>query len=225
MIEFGHGTHVGLRRDHNEDTYSAEPSLGLWLVADGMGGHEQGEVASAIARDTVVECVRDGESLDQAIRTAAARIIEYSIDRDADASLPMGTTLAAAVIDGDEFEVAWVGDSRVYQWDGEHLEQLTSDHSYVQELVDQGALGKLVMVESNMSSSQGWDLKPDEFRWRSDDTGCPGGSLMTIGVHQADTLNYIFGPIKTVFSMFRKLHVYAGPDHRHQAQEPKPLEI
>ncbi len=141
MTEFGHGTHVGLRRDHNEDTYSAEPSLGLWLVADGMGGHEQGEVASALARDTVVAEVRDGAQLEHAIRKAAATIIEYSEQRDDEASgLPMGTTLAAARIDGTQFEVAWVGDSRAYSWRDGKLEQLTVDHSYVQELVDQGAI-------------------------------------------------------------------------------------
>lgn len=137
MIEFGHGTHVGLRRDHNEDTYSAESQLGLWLVADGMGGHDQGEVASAIARDTVVEQCQAGSSLQEAIRAAAKRIIEHSRARES--SLPMGTTLAAATVNDNDYEVAWVGDSRVYHWDGS-LHQLTSDHSYVQELVDQGAI-------------------------------------------------------------------------------------
>ena len=139
MIEFGHGTHVGLRRDHNEDTYCAESRLGLWLVADGMGGHDQGEVASAIARDTVVEQFSAGKSLKEAIRAAAARIIERSRARQT--KLPMGTTLVAtAVNDKDNsYEVAWVGDSRVYHWNGA-LQQITSDHSYVQELVDQGAI-------------------------------------------------------------------------------------
>src|SRR5690606_14021274 len=54
MIEFGHLTHVGLRRELNEDTYYGDSELGLWLVADGMGGHEYGEVASALARETIV---------------------------------------------------------------------------------------------------------------------------------------------------------------------------
>ena len=62
MIEFGHLTHVGLRRELNEDTYYGDSELGLWLVAYGMGGHEYGEVASALARETIVREVRDGTS-------------------------------------------------------------------------------------------------------------------------------------------------------------------
>jgi len=137
MLKFGHGTHVGLRRDHNEDTYCAEAELGLWLVADGMGGHDLGEVASAIARDTVVEQYRAGNELSECIRQAAAKIIDHSKSRPS--NLPMGTTLVATTVKDHQYEVAWVGDSRVYLWNGS-LNQLTSDHSYVQELVDQGAI-------------------------------------------------------------------------------------
>jgi PPM family protein phosphatase len=137
MIHFGHGTHVGLRRDHNEDTYCAEPDIGLWLVADGMGGHEHGEVASALARDTVISEVRAGKELSEAIRLADVEIISHSRHRGE--ALPMGTTVAAVRMNVDDFEVAWVGDSRVYLWDGS-LKQITHDHSYVQELVAQGAI-------------------------------------------------------------------------------------
>ena len=137
MIEFGHATHVGLRRDHNEDTYSAEPKIGLWLVADGMGGHEQGEVASAIARDTVVASYREGKSLEQSVRDAAQSIVDHSRERNS--TLPMGTTIVAAAVKDNKYNVAWVGDSRVYHWNGS-LKQITNDHSYVQELVDQGAI-------------------------------------------------------------------------------------
>ncbi len=137
MIEFGHSTHVGLRREHNEDTYYADADMGLWLVADGMGGHEHGEIASALARDTVVAEVGKGSGLAQAIRLADEEIIRHSNKRAE--SLPMGTTVAAVRLRGDEYEVSWVGDSRVYLWNGE-LKQVSQDHSYVQELVDQGAI-------------------------------------------------------------------------------------
>lgn len=137
MIEFGHLTHVGLRREHNEDTYYGDAQLGLWLVADGMGGHEFGEVASALARDAIVEKVREGASLADAIRAADQEIMHQS-QRRAEA-LPMGTTVVAARLDGMRFEIAWVGDSRIYLWDG-HLHQLSQDHSYVQELIEQGAI-------------------------------------------------------------------------------------
>jgi serine/threonine protein phosphatase PrpC len=138
MIEFGHSTHVGLRREHNEDTYYADADLGLWLVADGMGGHEHGEVASALARDTLVREVTNGVELVRAIQLADEEIIRHSTRRSE--VLPMGTTIAALRLrDGGEFEVAWVGDSRVYVWN-DGLKQLSQDHSYVQELIDQGAI-------------------------------------------------------------------------------------
>ena len=90
MIEFGHSTHVGLRREHNEDTYYADSDLGLWLVADGMGGHENGEVASALARDTLVREIKAGEILSRAIQLADEEIIKHSNRRPQ--ALPMGTT-------------------------------------------------------------------------------------------------------------------------------------
>ena len=138
MIEFGHLTHVGLRRELNEDSYYGDSELGLWLVADGMGGHEYGEVASALARETIVREVRDGTPLTQAIRIADEEIIRTSRQRrDA---LPMGTTVVAARITGNRFEVAWVGDSRVYLWRNGQLVQLSKDHSYVQELIASGTI-------------------------------------------------------------------------------------
>lgn len=138
MIEFGHLSHVGLRRDLNEDTYYGDSELGLWLVADGMGGHEYGEVASALARDAIVREVRAGASLANAIRRADEDILRTSRRRND--ALPMGTTVVAARVSGARFEVAWVGDSRVYLWRDGKLAQLSQDHSYVQELIAGGAI-------------------------------------------------------------------------------------
>ncbi|MEQ7415208.1 PP2C family serine/threonine-protein phosphatase [Xanthomonas campestris pv. campestris] len=138
MLEFGHLTHVGLRRDLNEDTYYGDSELGLWLVADGMGGHACGEVASALARETIVREVRAGTPLAQAVRIADEEIIKTS--RRCNDTLPMGTTVVAARVLGQRFEVAWVGDSRAYLWRDGRLAQLSQDHSYVQELIAQGTL-------------------------------------------------------------------------------------
>jgi serine/threonine protein phosphatase PrpC len=137
MIEFGHGTHVGLRRTRNEDTYYADASLGLFLVADGMGGHQHGEVASALVRDAVVDLVTRGQSLIEAIQGAAERLMAHA--RHGFDLLPMGTTIAALRIIGDSYEMAWVGDSRIYMWKRE-LRQISHDHSLVQALVEAGQL-------------------------------------------------------------------------------------
>ncbi|KRE87047.1 protein phosphatase [Rhodanobacter sp. Soil772] len=137
MIEFGHGTHVGLRRTRNEDTYYADASLGLFLVADGMGGHQHGEVASALVRDAVVDLVGRGRSLIEAVHGAAKRLLAHT--RHSFDVLPMGTTIAVLRIIGDGYEVAWVGDSRIYLWKKE-LRQISHDHSLVQALVEAGQL-------------------------------------------------------------------------------------
>ena len=140
MIEFGHRTHVGLRRAHNEDTYHADPATGLWLVADGMGGHAHGEVASAIARDTVPSRLAAGDGLGEAIRNADRAIISLSARRDG--MLPMGTTIAVLRLRENCYDVAWVGDSRVYLLVDDQLQQLSQDHSYVRELIDRGAISE-----------------------------------------------------------------------------------
>ncbi|SFS19421.1 protein phosphatase [Dyella sp. OK004] len=137
MIEFGHGTHVGLRRTRNEDTYYADAGLGLFLVADGMGGHQHGEVASALVRDAMADLVTRGHSLVEAVRGADERLMAQAKgSRDA---LPMGTTIAALRLGANSYEVAWVGDSRIYLWQN-GLRQISHDHSLVQELVAAGTL-------------------------------------------------------------------------------------
>lgn len=138
MIEFGHLTHPGLRRQLNEDTYYGDAALGLWLVADGMGGAACGEVASALARDAIVAQVRAGADLATAIGQADAQIIAHARQRSD--RLPMGTTVVAARVAGQHFELAWVGDSRAYLWQGGKLTQLSRDHSYVHELIAKGTL-------------------------------------------------------------------------------------
>jgi protein phosphatase len=137
MIEFGHGTHVGLRRTRNEDTYYADASLGLFLVADGMGGHQHGEVAAALVRDAVADLVTRGHTLVEAVRAADERLIQHS--RSFRDPRPMGTTIAAIRLHADSYEVVWVGDSRVYLWQ-KTLRQVSHDHSLVQELVAAGTL-------------------------------------------------------------------------------------
>ena len=126
-----------MRRTRNEDTYYADASLGLFLVADGMGGHQHGEVASALVRDAVVDLITRGHSLIEAVHGAAGRLLAYT--RHNFNVLPMGTTIAALRLVADSYEVAWVGDSRVYMWKKE-LRQVSHDHSLVQALVEAGQL-------------------------------------------------------------------------------------
>ena len=139
ILDFGSGSDIGNQSDHNEDSYFADPELGLWLIADGMGGHEAGEVASAIVSETVSNAVRNGVSLVEAIEKAHREVVDAG--ERGDGAKGMGSTIVALQVKGDNFEVAWVGDSRAYLWDGE-LRQISRDHSYVQKLLDSGAISQ-----------------------------------------------------------------------------------
>ncbi len=136
-IHFGHGTHLGLVRQRNEDSYICLPDIGLWVIADGLGGHSGGDVASNIAVEEIARNVRHGKSLTESIETA-----HHSIQAAAQQSqtlMGMGSTVVALKIDGVDYEVAWVGDSRAYLWNG-LLYRRTKDHSYIQMLIDTGVL-------------------------------------------------------------------------------------
>jgi len=91
---------------------------------------------------------------------------------------------------------------------GQHLRRLTGIRK-LKELIDAGTIGNPIQIEGNYSQNLGFALTPESFRWRGDDTGCPAGSLMTMGIHHADVFNYLFGPIKSVFSYFNKLYIPA----------------
>jgi len=91
---------------------------------------------------------------------------------------------------------------------GHHLRRLTGFRK-LKTLIAGGAIGEPVQVEANFSQNLGFGLTPESFRWRGDDSGCPAGALMTMGIHHADLLNYLLGPIESVFAYFNKLYIEA----------------
>lgn len=137
-VRYGCATHPGLVRSGNEDSCFSDAELGLFIVADGMGGHAAGAVASGIAVREMARAMRSGESLSEAIELAH-REIEAAASRG-EGAVGMGSTVVALRLIERRYEIAWVGDSRAYLWNGE-LRQLTKDHSYVQYLLDAGLIG------------------------------------------------------------------------------------
>ena len=152
MLSAHGATHVGPVRKTNEDTFHADPAKGVFIVADGMGGHNAGEVASRLAVDTVCEFLDrtegdhdatwpfgldptlsfDGNRLVTAIKLANRRILEASVRENLNG---MGTTVVAVRVTGDCVVFANAGDSRLYVFSGGRLEQLTKDDSWAAEVL------------------------------------------------------------------------------------------
>ena len=144
-------TDIGRKRKVNQDfVYSSERFVGplpnLFLVADGMGGHNAGDYASRLAVETIVE--RSSGSLetnplrvlDEAVQSANGLVRKRA--QETPELQGMGTTVVAAVIDGRELYVANVGDSRLYIVNSGEIRQITKDHSWVEEMVRRGGIGK-----------------------------------------------------------------------------------
>ena len=152
-------SHPGLRREENEDAYCAREDIGLYMVADGMGGHAAGEVASRLAVETIerfVDDTRDADlnqtwpfpydthlSIDGNRLKAAFRLANRKIAlamSENDALKGMATTAAAVLVGQERPVVAHVGDSRIYRFRNGKLSQITQDHSWVSEQVRAGVL-------------------------------------------------------------------------------------
>jgi serine/threonine protein phosphatase PrpC len=148
-------TDTGKVREHNEDTIAYDADIGLLVLADGMGGYNAGEVASGIAVKTIVNLVREQveredmnvQDRDSGLSRPAiilrdaihrANKIIYQTARTQPQCEGMGTTVVAALFFDNKITVAHVGDSRLYRQRNDKLEQVTMDHSLLQELVDRG---------------------------------------------------------------------------------------
>lgn len=159
-IRFFAATDVGKVREHNEDNFLVDKKLGLFIVADGMGGHAAGEVASAIAVRTVHEEVKKERGIlegymqgqkDVTTRDVVA-LLEYAVQRacakvheEAQADVAkrgMGTTLSSLLVIGQKGFIAHVGDSRIYLMRGARVQQVTEDHTVINELIKRGKLSR-----------------------------------------------------------------------------------
>ena len=137
-------TDVGLKRKINEDAVLVRTERGLWAVADGMGGHEAGEVASAKVTEALLH-LPIVYHLDELVEAAVEALQHVNRDlialaRSDHTPRTIGSTVVGLAISGGEFRCFWAGDSRCYRIREDSIMQLTRDHSLVQDLVDAGML-------------------------------------------------------------------------------------
>lgn len=152
VFDYASLTDVGRQRANNEDAVMVDAEHGLIVLADGMGGYNAGEVASAMAVDWVVRELRQwlSTSAQRASTRDVRRAMEICVDlanreifeaaHTHPAYAGMGTTLVMALARGDTLLVGHVGDSRLYRWRAGALEQITRDHSLLQEQLDIGLI-------------------------------------------------------------------------------------
>lgn len=141
-IETSSFTHTGLVRKRNEDAILSLPKAGLWAVADGMGGHQQGDFASRCVISHLYQLATKTRGRELAVRLPAViqdanrEILEQAMKGGAQHVI--GTTLVALVLEGDRYHCFWSGDSRIYLYRQGELTLLTSDHTRAQMMRDRG---------------------------------------------------------------------------------------
>jgi len=137
-MRFAARTHAGRRGGQNEDSLGWDEARALWFVADGMGGHASGDVASRIVKDTLL--ATSEPSLEAAVLNAHRAIVAAA--RTIGAVNNMGSTIVAGRIADGTAEIVWVGDSRAYLWREGALRQITRDHSYLEVLREEQKLSE-----------------------------------------------------------------------------------
>ncbi|MGQ0578699.1 MAG: Stp1/IreP family PP2C-type Ser/Thr phosphatase [Betaproteobacteria bacterium] len=156
-LEMAKATHTGMVRSHNEDSIATDPQIGLAVLADGMGGYNAGEVASGIATALISSETREAlarhapHELDESSGSPLAIGLLREIIARANTSIfqsansqpqyaGMGTTLVVTLMCDNQITVAHIGDSRCYRFHRDKLQQITRDHSLLQEQIDSGLL-------------------------------------------------------------------------------------
>jgi len=129
---------VGVSRSNNEDYVIAAPKQNFWVLADGVGGHDAGEIASELACQVIARDMTAGVGVDQAILNAHQSILTAVAQGVGKAN--MATTIVVLAVDQNDCRVSWVGDSRAYLVNTGFCRQVTRDHSYVQRLIDAGEI-------------------------------------------------------------------------------------
>ncbi len=136
-------TDVGAVRELNEDAYLERPDLGLWLVADGMGGHFAGDVASHMVV-SAMDILGPPSSLSRFVEAVERRLVETNTRlreyAEREEAHTIGSTVVALLIHGEHAVCLWAGDSRMYRYRDGRLEQISQDHALVEELVERGVL-------------------------------------------------------------------------------------
>jgi serine/threonine protein phosphatase PrpC len=143
IFDAGSATHPGKVRSRNEDAHLVRTDVGLWAVADGMGGHDLGDLASQLiieALDRIsstTSAVQLLEETESRVFEANRQIMEISRQRGAGV---IGSTVAILLISEDHYACIWAGDSRLYLVDGEAIRQISRDHTEVEEMLASGAV-------------------------------------------------------------------------------------
>jgi protein phosphatase/serine/threonine-protein phosphatase Stp1 len=143
QVRFNARSHVGLKRKVNEDSVLALPEQSIWVVSDGMGGHEAGDYASGLITDLIATIEPDlpaterMHALRHAIQKAHALIREEAVARGVST---IGATVASLMLANSHFVGIWVGDSRIYRLRHGEIQMLTADHSLVASLVESGQM-------------------------------------------------------------------------------------
>jgi serine/threonine protein phosphatase Stp1 len=135
-------THIGLVRSTNQDNYICNATAGIWVVADGMGGHYGGERAAAaiVERISIIGGTTGFDESLSAVRTAIANANQQIFEEAQAEARQMGSTIVALVIRDGRYAILWAGDSRAYLKRGDIFRRLTRDHTQAEELIDAGLL-------------------------------------------------------------------------------------
>lgn len=135
-------SHIGCRRKNNEDALLCRPEIGLWAVADGMGGHAAGDVASALVVKSLGDVAAQAgiAALQKAAEEALGRANHEIYELSTEKGRTMGSTVVTLLVENDRYGFLWAGDSRAYLLRNGALRPLTRDHSLVQQLINSGDL-------------------------------------------------------------------------------------